>query len=257
MLRQSLIIPSIFLAIVALHANVGDVLAFNLYPQTTPTSSLMRQSKLARSPASQGGVSRRKVTSASKASRSNVIQRTASSVSSRDAGLGESSSGDNIGLKSPTSSALNGAAGVVDLDQNHPLNVRSGSEDSVASYPLEIEQGGTLSQRFSGVMQILDSPTLRQGRILVLVAAAIYGTNFPIVKMLDDSLPLSISATLRFGLAAAVVAAIVLGREDDDVEPIVAKERVLAMNSGMEIGLWYCIGYIFQGEPRRVLLLAS
>ena len=210
----------------------------------------MRQSKVvARSPSSQGGVSRRHVAnnSASKlpsSSRSNVVQRTSSSVTSREAVVGDlGGGGDNSTSGGPSSSALSGVA--VDVEQSL-LSIPSGGDDSIASYPLEIEQGG--QRPLSGLLQILDSPTLRQGRIIVLVAAAIYGTNFPVVKMLDDSLPLSISATLRFGLAAGVVAAIVLGKEDDDVEPLVAKERVLAMNSGMEIGFWYCIGYIFQAE---------
>lgn len=94
----------------------------------------------------------------------------------------------------------------------------------------------------------LDAPSLTMGRLLVLFASLIYGTNFATVKMLDDTLPLSISATLRFGLASAVVAALVLSKEDENVEPIIIKERNLAMSSGLEIGMWYCIGYICQAE---------
>lgn len=97
-------------------------------------------------------------------------------------------------------------------------------------------------------LQILENPSLKGGRFLVLLAACIYGTNFSIVKILDDTMPLSISATLRFGLAAACVAAMVMGSEKDDVEPRVCKERALAFYAGVEIGLWYCIGYIAQGK---------
>lgn len=112
---------------------------------------------------------------------------------------------------------------------------------------MEIEEFASPQQkRFFSVN--LDAPTLPMGRILVLVASLIYGTNFATVKMLDDTLPLSISATLRFGLASASVAALVLSKEDENVEPIVIKERNLAMSSGLEIGMWYCIGYICQAE---------
>ena len=55
-------------------------------------------------------------------------------------------------------------------------------------------------------------------------------------------------AMLRFSIAAGVVAAFVLGRERDDVDAMVAKERNLAFWSGAEIGLWYSIGYLAQAE---------
>ena len=82
----------------------------------------------------------------------------------------------------------------------------------------------------------------------MIVAAAIYGTNFATVKMLDTALPLSISAALRFGLAAAVVSSVVFTQESDKVGPGIIKDRHMAMMGGMEIGFWYCIGYICQAE---------
>lgn len=97
-------------------------------------------------------------------------------------------------------------------------------------------------------MTILDSPSAQTGRLLVLGASAIYGTNFATVKLLDDSMPLSISAALRFGLASSVVSALVIGRESDDVDAMVEKERNLAFWSGAEVGLWYSIGYLAQAE---------
>lgn len=113
---------------------------------------------------------------------------------------------------------------------------------------MEVEEFASPGQQKRVFSVNLDAPTLAVGRILVLFASLIYGTNFAVVKMLDDTLPLSISATLRFGLASAVVAALVLSKESDNVEPIVIKERKLAMASGLEIGMWYCIGYICQAE---------
>ena len=44
--------------------------------------------------------------------------------------------------------------------------------------------------------------TIWRARLLLLGAAALYGTNFSIIKVLGDTMPVGISATLRFGLAA-------------------------------------------------------
>lgn len=99
---------------------------------------------------------------------------------------------------------------------------------------------------------ILDNPSLLTGRMVVILASAIYGTNFPAVKMLDEAMPLSISASLRFGLAAAVTAIAVNGQQQQSGNSIVdlaeSKARKDAFWSGAEVGFWYCIGYIAQAE---------
>ena len=63
--------------------------------------------------------------------------------------------------------------------------------DSLSILPLEIE-----TVRKPSWLAILVDPSLRAGRFLVLGAAAIYGTNFATVKLLDDSMPLSISVSV-------------------------------------------------------------
>lgn len=136
----------------------------------------------------------------------------------------------------------------VQEDFNESTSSQGTSQPSSLYSTMEVEEFASPGQQKRVFSVNLDAPTLLMGRILVLVASLIYGTNFAIVKMLDDTLPLSISATLRFGLAAAVVAALVLSKEDENVEAIVVKERNLAMSSGLEIGMWYCIGYICQAE---------
>mmetsp|Transcript_58417 Transcript_58417/g.142876 ORF Transcript_58417/g.142876 Transcript_58417/m.142876 type:complete len:501 (+) Transcript_58417:280-1782(+) len=107
---------------------------------------------------------------------------------------------------------------------------------------------GTARSPSSLMISVLENPSEQTGRLLVLAASAIYGTNFATVKLLDDVMPLSLSAMLRFSIAAGVVAAFVLGRERDDVDAMVGKERNLAFWSGAEIGLWYSIGYLAQAE---------
>jgi hypothetical protein len=49
-----------------------------------------------------------------------------------------------------------------------------------------------------------------QGRGIVVGAAAIYGTNFAAIKLLDPVVPVAVSAALRFCLAAATVTAAVV-----------------------------------------------
>ena len=113
-----------------------------------------------------------------------------------------------------------------------------------------------------------EQPSVLMGRGLAVLAAAIYGTNFAAVKILNDSLPVSLAASLRFGIGLAGVAAAVLWSEHcrdaneageqyfqvyengEEVIPVskaeLYKERTDAMWSGAEVGLWYSAGYIAQ-----------
>ena len=91
----------------------------------------------------------------------------------------------------------------------------------------------------------LQNPSLEFARFLVLVASAVYGTNFSVVKVLDERVPLAVSAALRFSLAAFIVGGIVLATEDT-ANDIDAQKRTEAAFGGMEIGGWYCAGYLCQ-----------
>jgi hypothetical protein len=98
-----------------------------------------------------------------------------------------------------------------------------------------------------------------QGRALAILAAAIFGTNFSLVKFLDagSDIPIATAAVLRFALASTVVSAVVEmselnqknNRHQLDLEmtthPDVANKRH-AFLSGGEVGLWYGAGYIAQ-----------
>jgi drug/metabolite transporter (DMT)-like permease len=118
-------------------------------------------------------------------------------------------------------------------------------------------------------------------RLLVLLAAAMYGTNFGLVKLLDTELPLAVSASVRFGLAAVVVTGAVWMQEQwqdraslssqeykdsTAVVPITATEssssttptlpptlnvhadRWASLVRGLEVGMWYAIGYWCQAQ---------
>ncbi|CAB9501638.1 EamA-like transporter family [Seminavis robusta] len=109
---------------------------------------------------------------------------------------------------------------------------------------LTVEDGCEPPQHDAGpcLAMSLQNPSLNFARILVLTASSVYGSNFAIVKMLDHEMPVSVSAMLRFGLAATVVTVLTAtcnakgGRRG---EPMAAV-------AGLEIGVWYCLGYLAQ-----------
>eukprot|EP00540_Astrosyne_radiata_P023416 CAMPEP_0116847394 /NCGR_PEP_ID=MMETSP0418-20121206/14408_1 /TAXON_ID=1158023 /ORGANISM="Astrosyne radiata, Strain 13vi08-1A" /LENGTH=431 /DNA_ID=CAMNT_0004478831 /DNA_START=395 /DNA_END=1690 /DNA_ORIENTATION=+ len=86
-------------------------------------------------------------------------------------------------------------------------------------------------------------------RLLLLSAAALYGTNFSMVKILDDTVPVGIGATLRFGLAAMAMLPWLLGptpgsKKESDQE---AKDtRLPSAILGFEAGMWNSIAYLAQ-----------
>jgi len=114
-----------------------------------------------------------------------------------------------------------------------------------------------------------------QARILLLIAAALYGTNFTFVKMLGETdLSLGLSSTLRFGLAFIVTLPWLLqlnsttdidgAKEDVNGEGITNQQEEIDLYSriqtltdpsgvewkstmaGLEVGIWVATGYISQ-----------
>jgi len=88
-------------------------------------------------------------------------------------------------------------------------------------------------------------------RLLLIGAAALYGTNFSVVKMLGQTdMSIALSATLRFGLAALITSPWLFERtEDPDTDEtddggMNHKSRVTL--GGMEVGFWNSAGYIAQ-----------
>jgi len=89
-------------------------------------------------------------------------------------------------------------------------------------------------------------------RMLLLAAAALYGTNFALVKILDENVPVGASTSLRFGLASLVSLPWLFPSAKDLKktesffelsEPEVFWGSTIA---GMEVGLWTSLGYIAQ-----------
>ena len=80
-------------------------------------------------------------------------------------------------------------------------------------------------------------------RLAILGCALTYGTNFAAVKQLDHSLPPSLSASLRFGLASMAALTVLWDVRDWDWES--AELRSLQKVS-MEVGAANAMGYVSQ-----------
>ncbi|KAG5192453.1 hypothetical protein JKP88DRAFT_266157 [Tribonema minus] len=103
-----------------------------------------------------------------------------------------------------------------------------GHQDIEALAPLEVEGPDPSPGGGDG------APGLWQARLLLLLASALYGTNFASVKLLEESLEPSTAAALRFGIAALALA------------PALTRITGKALRDGLEIGLWVAMGYISQ-----------
>jgi len=101
---------------------------------------------------------------------------------------------------------------------------------------------------------------LWKARFLVLAAAALYGTNFTIVKILQEQLPFAASTSLRFTMASLATLPFLLpslsptSPVTDAVEGSIEKaltswgDILPVVLTGMEVGLYNAMGYIFQAS---------
>jgi drug/metabolite transporter (DMT)-like permease len=96
---------------------------------------------------------------------------------------------------------------------------------------------------------------IMRARLLLLGAAALYGTNFAAVKLLvhgADSMPVGVSSTLRFGLAALATLPWLLKTSDNDntgdatTTTTSSNVALDAVKSGLEVGMWNSLGYVAQ-----------
>ena len=100
-----------------------------------------------------------------------------------------------------------------------------------------------------------------KARLLLLSSAALYGTNFSVVKQLDELIPnIGVSSTLRFGLAALAMFPMLVAPLSKDCKNSVKSSTTYAFMepsrfsiglAGMEIGLWNSVGYISQAVGLR------
>eukprot|EP00545_Synedropsis_sp_CCMP1620_P002580 CAMPEP_0119008324 /NCGR_PEP_ID=MMETSP1176-20130426/3611_1 /TAXON_ID=265551 /ORGANISM="Synedropsis recta cf, Strain CCMP1620" /LENGTH=501 /DNA_ID=CAMNT_0006960635 /DNA_START=110 /DNA_END=1615 /DNA_ORIENTATION=+ len=82
---------------------------------------------------------------------------------------------------------------------------------------------------------------IRNARLLLIGAAALYGTNFSFVKILGDIMPVGVSSTLRFGLAALFTLPWLIPKSNESKAAVIG-----ATLGGLEVGMWNSIGYVAQ-----------
>ena len=97
----------------------------------------------------------------------------------------------------------------------------------------------------------LSESTARQ---LLLLCAALYGTAFETVKVLDDRLGVGLSTCLRFAFAALSMLPFLLApleKEEPFARQTACCEKPIATTlsvglAGMEVGFYNALGYLFQ-----------
>ncbi len=113
--------------------------------------------------------------------------------------------------------------------------------------------------------KLVDEEGIWRARWLLVAAAALYGTNFSVVKLLGDEMPVGISTSLRFGLAAlATLPWLVQGfvpnlfdNNSKEVEQDLQDRRIMATLYGLEVGLWNSIGYVAQAVGLETTLASE
>jgi len=145
----------------------------------------------------------------------------------------------------------------------------------VPSEPSSVLDSSTPASLTLPTQQSTATPILSdvwKARLLLLLSAALYGTNFTFVKSLNDSMSVGLSSTLRFGFAALVMLPMLFAPIDEELKVLVRERghlspstpnaeksngdilsnvteeptRLSAGLAGMEIGMWVSIGYIAQ-----------
>ncbi|KAG7354347.1 EamA-like transporter family protein [Nitzschia inconspicua] len=97
-----------------------------------------------------------------------------------------------------------------------------------------------------------DEGDLWRARLLLVSAAALYGTNFSLVKILGDTMPVGISTTLRFGLAALATLPWLI-----DSKILTSENARTAAWLGLEVGMWNSIGYVAQAVGLETTLASK
>ena len=139
------------------------------------------------------------------------------------------------------------------------LKSMSMSEDDEPNLEQHEEHELISSELITDVSDIASTPISNpmlsdvwKARLLLLLSAALYGTNFTFVKALDESMPVAVSSTLRFGFAAVAMLPWLIAPISDELKLMSQVEgneeptRLSVALAGMEIGVLNSVGYISQ-----------
>jgi drug/metabolite transporter (DMT)-like permease len=135
-----------------------------------------------------------------------------------------------------------------------PYSSTTGGGAMVAALqaPSIVEEEKSISSAYTSD-ETRDEGDLWRARMLLVGAAALYGTNFSLVKILGDTMPVGISTTLRFGLAALATLPWLLDSKLLSGE----KNAQTAAWLGLEVGMWNSIGYVAQAVGLETTLASK
>jgi drug/metabolite transporter (DMT)-like permease len=185
-------------------------------------------------------------------------------------------------------------------------SISSSSSSSNALVPSKNNNNNKNVDNNSGVVNVNDNDVQEEedeektaaiwrARWLLVAAAALYGTNFSVVKLLGDEMPVGISSSLRFGLAAFATLPWLLdgflpifsgknNNHDNDNNndnsnsqqleginkvnantntnninhnAILDNSRVMATLWGLEVGMWNSFGYVAQAVGLETTLASK
>jgi drug/metabolite transporter (DMT)-like permease len=118
----------------------------------------------------------------------------------------------------------------------------------------------TVTAKPAAQLSEADQDAIWRARLLLLAAAALYGTNFSLVKLLGDVMPVGISTPLRFGMAALATLPWLVGRDDPVVASNITIQKTDARHAatlGFEVGLWNSVGYVAQAVGLETTLASK
>jgi drug/metabolite transporter (DMT)-like permease len=123
-------------------------------------------------------------------------------------------------------------------DLHHNFNSQISQPPALSQDSQAQQQEGQVAQGQQEQAGFMGLSDVAKARLLLCAAAALYGTNFSVVKILGDTMPVGVSSTLRFGLAAlAAFPWLVMNPKQGSLT---------AAWLGFEVGMWNSIGYIAQ-----------
>jgi hypothetical protein len=162
----------------------------------------------------------------------------------------------------------------IQLEQQHQRQQQQQSSSAAAVMIIEEDavkhttttQSITSSSTSSTISIMPRISNVWKARLLLLLSAALYGTNFTLIKSIDDipGMSVGLASSFRFGFASLVMLPLLFTPvvvDDDEWKSrmttmTVATEkemehlptRLSIIGAGMEIGLYNSIGYLFQAE---------
>jgi hypothetical protein len=128
-------------------------------------------------------------------------------------------------------------APVVNLDESEvaPVVALDDVQNCVIPDLDDMTQGGCADDRLAKMDEADAKNLVLRTRGVLLGVAALYGTNFGSIKIMQESLDPSTAALLRFTLALGALS------------PFLRSTPKALWKPGIDIGMWVALGYVVQG----------